>query len=264
VRSLGADRFDAIVCFEGIEHVPEPDALLDELGRLRGRGARLLLSLPNSRGFEEDNEFHVTDFGYESMQAAAERIGGAAIVEQHLAEASVLRRAGDSGEIELRGRLRTPGEDEAAWANHWLLLAGVDDAALASASARLSAAAALNQNGYMKLLERANADLVRHNARLSRTWLGLHDAAAAAMVRRLQEAEARAEFAESEAERWEDIADNNDWARQERENELKGLEARLAGPRYAAMDAVYYRLTAFKTGKRLVDGIGSLARRAKR
>lgn len=235
VRALEVGRVDAIVCFEGIEHVPEPGALLDELARLRDGGARLLVSLPNSLGFEEENEFHVTDYGYEEMLAAAERLGGVEILEQRLAEASVLRRAGETGETELRGRLRAGGEDEAAWANHWLLIAGVDAAALDGARLRLSVTAASNQSGYMRQLERANADLRRHNARLARTWLGIHDAGAAVVVKRIDERASAAEESlrhwKGEAGKWEAIADSNDWA-------FKDAQARLASPRYRAVDAV--------------------------
>ena len=93
---------------------PIPTRVLDELARLGGGGARLIVSLPNSRGFEEENEFHVTDYGYEEMRAAAERLGGALVVEQHLAEASVLLPGRPDAELELqrpaaRGRARRGG-----------------------------------------------------------------------------------------------------------------------------------------------------------
>ena len=249
LRGLGAGRFDAIVCIEGVEHVPDPDAVLDELSRLRRAGARILVSLPNSRGFEEENDYHVTDYGYEEMQAAADRLGDAVVVEQHLAEASVLRRVGATGDIELRGSVRPSDEDDGSWANHWLLLTGVDAADLEGARASLTAAITENQNGYMRLLERANADLRRHNARLARQWLGIHDAGAAAVLRRLEDAAAEAKHWESEARKWKQIADQNDWA-------AKVANAELDRVRHRAVIAVSSRLSANPGGRAIKRLLG--------
>jgi SAM-dependent methyltransferase len=261
VRSLPQDRFDVVVCFEGIEHVPDPDELLEELARVAESPARLILSLPNSRGFEEHNEFHVTDYGFEEMQAAARRLGRPVIVEQRLGEASLLLPSWEHGPLALRGGLTQPVSDDGAWANHWLLLVNIDAAVVEEVRVRLSLAAAANPNAYMRQLEQANAELLQANRRLARQWLGIHDAAAAAVVRRLEE---RVEAAErdveqaryetrqvqAEADKWQRIADDNDWGR-------RALETRLAEPRYAAVDAARDRLLA-------VPGGGALSRLAGR
>ena len=257
LRSLPQDRFDAVVCFEGVEHVPDPDAVIDELARLAESGARIVLSLPNSRGFDEDNAFHVTDYGFEEMQAAAERLGRALLLEQRLAEASVIRQSpagglaagsgdgdgdgdGHAGTLDteasgadLHGQLI--GDDDldgdATWANHWLLLTNVDSAEVARARLRLAFAAQPNHSAYMRILEGANAELRRANARLAREQLGRHDAAAAVVVRRLQERadaeEERADSAEAEARKWKDIADANDWGRRQAEGRLNAGAHRL-------------------------------------
>ena len=64
------DDWDAIVCFEGLEHLPTPGAALEQLTRHADSGKKLIVSVPNSRTFEEENEFHVTDFGYEEAREA--------------------------------------------------------------------------------------------------------------------------------------------------------------------------------------------------
>ena len=56
-------------------------------------------------------------------------------------------------------------------------------------------------------------ELVRANARLARNWLGLHDASAASVLRRLADQSAA-------AEKWERIAGNNDWGRVQAERQL--------------------------------------------
>ena len=51
-RFLGDDtRFDAVVLFQVIEHVAEPDALLEAIGRRLRPGGRLFLSCPGPRRF---------------------------------------------------------------------------------------------------------------------------------------------------------------------------------------------------------------------
>lgn len=231
LRSLAQAEFDTVVCFEALEHVPDPDALLDELARLAEGGTRLIVSIPNSRGFEEENEFHVTDYGFEEMRAAADRLGGATIVEQCLAEASLLMPSSPAGELELQGRLAPRDADEAPWANHWLLLVNADERAVEGARARLGLAARAYHNAYMRELEEANAELRRANARLTREWLGVHDAAAASLLKGLEERAYGAEAAAREAVKWKQIADNNDWQRQL-------LARQLALPLHRVADAI--------------------------
>jgi len=222
LRRCAADRFDAVICFEGIEHVPEPEALIDELARLTTAGTRLVLSLPNSKGFEERNDFHATDFGFEEARALLERLPEPVLLEQRLAEASVIVPAGEAPGA-LAGRLE-PAAEGSEWANHWLAAVNVPAGELRAASVRFSFLAAPQASAYLRVLEEANAELLRMNARLSRSWLGLHDAAAAAVLRRMDDAKA-------EAEKWRRIADNNDWGRQE-------LEARLRSPGHRTVESV--------------------------
>jgi SAM-dependent methyltransferase len=41
------ESFDSILCFETVEHFPEPGRLIDELGRVARPGAQLVLTTPN-------------------------------------------------------------------------------------------------------------------------------------------------------------------------------------------------------------------------
>jgi 2-polyprenyl-3-methyl-5-hydroxy-6-metoxy-1,4-benzoquinol methylase len=224
LRAQPQGRYDCVVCFEGVEHVPDPEALVTELARLAEAGARLLLSFPNSKGFEEENEFHVTDFGYEEMQALIAPLPEPVVLEQRLAEASVIAPPG-WGDERATGRLE-PAQDDGAWANHWIVTVNVAEEELSAASARITFAAAPQASAYMRELERVNAELYRTNTKLARGWLGIHDAAAASAHRRVIDMTA-------EAEKWKQIADNNDWGRRVAEQRLQTRRHRIAEAPYA-------------------------------
>ena len=235
LRKLPAGAFDAIVCLEGVEHVADPEALLGELVRLAEDGTVLIVSLPNSRGFEERNGFHVTDFGYEEMRAAVDRFPDAVVLSQYLAEGSLILTPDARRDSGVHGRLVEAGSPEDSseiWANHWLVLVGADSAQIEQAQAGLLLVAAPHHNQYMRQLERANAELFRTNRRLARGWLGVHDAAAAS-------AEARRVRLEAKVADLERIARHH--------------EAALEAPRYRAVDAV--RTLAFS-----IPGVATLLR----
>ena len=219
LRGLGTDDFEAVVCFEGIEHVPDPQALATELARLAEGGVRLVLSVPNSRGFEEHNRYHLTDFGWEETQALIARFAEPIVLQQRLLEGSLIVPTGERPPEAPARLFGEPDRDDAAWAGHWLVLVGADPAAARTASARLAYAAAAHQSGYVRDLEQENQSLWRENNRLARGWLGVNDAAAGSVVRRLEEALP-----------WKEIADQNDYARQ-------GLQRRLDSPPHRLVDA---------------------------
>jgi 2-polyprenyl-3-methyl-5-hydroxy-6-metoxy-1,4-benzoquinol methylase len=249
LRAMPSGRFDAVVCFEGLEHVSDPEAVLGELARLADTGTSLIISFPNSRGFEEDNEFHVTDYGYEEMRAIADRFPGAVVLSQYLAEASLLLPpdAGPGGET--RGRLVDQGAAEGppdVWANHWVVLVNFDETPAGHADAALALAVAPHHNEYMRTLEHANAEIRRINARLARGWLGIHDAAAASANARRRKLEA--EVAELEAQ----LKHEREVSKGHYEMMLMA-KAALEAPRYRAVDAI--RTLAFT-----IPGIGTLLR----
>jgi 2-polyprenyl-3-methyl-5-hydroxy-6-metoxy-1,4-benzoquinol methylase len=187
VENLGAGEVDAIVCFEGVEHVPDPAALADALARLVRDGVTVLLSLPNSKGYHEDNEHHATDFGYEEAGELLARIGEHQLLTQHLTEGSLMLAPGEveGGAVSAPSKVNIAGAS-APWANHWIAAFNVPAGELASAAASFRLSSFPNNGAYMNALERSNAELHHANQRMARAWLGIHDAAAAAAVHRIE------------------------------------------------------------------------------
>jgi 2-polyprenyl-3-methyl-5-hydroxy-6-metoxy-1,4-benzoquinol methylase len=191
---------DAVVMFEALEHVPECGAVVEELRRLAAGGVRLVVSVPNSRAFHEDNPYHLTDFGIEEARRAFAGIADVEWAYQYLAEGSlVLSQAG--GE-ELHGRVAAIEQAEREYANTFLVAVGFPPAALRRASAELNLVATPSHNRYMLELERVNGELRRANRQLARGLYGKHDAAAAAVAvwydDRIKELENRAWILEQE------------------------------------------------------------------
>jgi SAM-dependent methyltransferase len=177
--------WDAIVCFEGLEHLARLNEALEQLASQAGKGMKLLISLPNSRTFEERNEFHVTDFGYEEAMEALRGLGDATFLFQHNAEGSLIRGAEEG---ELRGEFVLSDHGEPEYANNFIAAVNFDDRVdrLPDAS-HMHLTVAPDYNRHMLSLEKANRDLWRENARIARHRLGRSGAAAGATLFRLQE-----------------------------------------------------------------------------
>jgi len=256
LRSLPTSRFEAVVCFEGLEHVADVTPLVAELGRLAEEGTTLILSIPNSRGFDEDNEFHVTDFGFEEMREVADHLGRTIVLSQYLADASLVLPPHVPPGLELRGGLLDVDNDDApteVWANHWLILANVDVAQMREAHAGLALASTPYPNNHMRMLEVANAELHRVNARLARGWLGVHDAAAASAESRRRKLEARVAELEALVEDLEGAVEQQRQLAKANHDLMLHREAALTAPRYRAVDAL--RRLAFAT-----PGVATLLR----
>ena len=69
-----AEPFDAIVSFETIEHVPDPEALLDNFVRLLKPGGLLIASVPVTPSVDV-NPFHLHDFTASSFRRMFARRG---------------------------------------------------------------------------------------------------------------------------------------------------------------------------------------------
>ena len=192
----GLEDQDAIVCLEGIEHLADLDGAVRAFRALADRGTKLVISVPNSRTFAEKNEFHVTDFGFDEAMELADKLGGATVLYQFLAEGSLIRGA-EPGPIEAEEVLREHGED--GYANHYILCVNFgEELEPRIPRARMHLAVAPLYNRHMLALERANRELWRENARLAREQLGKSDAAAATTLFRMQrELRTRAEGAEA-------------------------------------------------------------------
>lgn len=186
VESGEADGYGALVCFEGIEHVADQDALVASLVRLADNGMRLVLSVPNSAPFGEQNPFHVRDFDAESAEALAARFPNARMLHQYDADGSVIL----ADETDAQGRVTLRDRVEPEWAAHFLLLVNVpDDVDLTPAAGFLQVEATPLHSRYVRDLEEANRTLQRENARLLRGRLGHHAAAAGARLDRLRTAQ---------------------------------------------------------------------------
>jgi SAM-dependent methyltransferase len=140
--------FDLVVSFETIEHVRDPDAALDELGRVMAPGGLLLLSTPNKHQYLVENEFHEREFTHEELVALLRaRFRSVRILYQHnwltsaVLEESGFAEAGGGQALELDatkvvggepgGELYTIalcGEDTDVPLRQVAVLAGLDEA----------------------------------------------------------------------------------------------------------------------------------------
>jgi SAM-dependent methyltransferase len=202
----GLERdWDAIVCFEGLEHLREPGRAAKALGELAGNGMKLAISLPNSRTLGEQNQFHVTDFSYDTAMRLFDELGDTQVLYQFNAEGTLVRGE-ESGTLEAEEVLSHYGESD--YANHFIGFVNfgdVLDTAAPSARMRLEIAPAYTR--HMLWLQRANRELSRENTRLARGLLargqlGNSDAAAGTVLfrrhRELEQANARADSLEAE------------------------------------------------------------------
>jgi 2-polyprenyl-3-methyl-5-hydroxy-6-metoxy-1,4-benzoquinol methylase len=187
MRERLRDRFDAIVMLETLEHLSDVEDALTSLRRHAEDGVKLIVSVPNSRMLDEDNPFHLTDFGFDETMSAFADFPNAHFAYQFLAEGSLLRVDG-MGEGGRELDVREPGERE--YANHFVALVNFGDRSVAAVSALMRLQAEPLNHRYVQGLERANEALHRVNQQLARGLLGRSDTAAAtllARVRRLEE-----------------------------------------------------------------------------
>ncbi len=76
--------FDLITCFEVIEHVPEPSAVLGELARVLAPGGVLAISSPNANRYPTGNPHHVREFTTSEFRALlAEAFPVVRLLAQH-------------------------------------------------------------------------------------------------------------------------------------------------------------------------------------
>ena len=180
------DDFDALVMFETLEHVADADAVLRELKRHADDGIKLVVSVPNSKAFEEENVFHLTDFGYDDTMDAFGVFEDVVIAFQYLAEGSLLHV--DDGDV--AGKVVLLDRAEPRDANHFLACVnfGGDAGVAAHAGARMQLNVAPLHNRHVRNLEKANRELWRINAQLGRERMGVADSAAAVRLLEMQRA----------------------------------------------------------------------------
>jgi ubiquinone/menaquinone biosynthesis C-methylase UbiE len=84
-------RFDLVVSFETIEHVPEPERALDELRRVLAEDGLLLISTPNKHRYLVENEFHEREFTHEEfIELLSTRFPVVRLLLQHNWNASLI------------------------------------------------------------------------------------------------------------------------------------------------------------------------------
>jgi 2-polyprenyl-3-methyl-5-hydroxy-6-metoxy-1,4-benzoquinol methylase len=177
---------DVIVCFEGLEHLDDLDEVADQLARLAAGGVKLIVSIPNSETWEEENPYHVTDFSLDSASKLLDRLGDAVLLAQNVAEGSLIVDPDDGGR-DPAVTLRWPDRMEIEYANHFIGLVNFDpDTIRNSVSAKLELAYAPAYNRHIRNIEVANRELWRTNARLGWAAFSRSGSAAAAQVRREQ------------------------------------------------------------------------------
>jgi SAM-dependent methyltransferase len=86
------DSFDAVVCFEVIEHVEEQARTLDELRRVLVDGGVLAISSPNPTVYVEGNPHHKRELSPSELEAMlGERWNGVRLLQQSNFVASFIR-----------------------------------------------------------------------------------------------------------------------------------------------------------------------------
>lgn len=161
-----AERFDAIVCFEGLEHLTDFDHALERLRRHANQGVRLFLSLPNSRTFSEENRFHVTSPDLETATAAFESLAGSRRFFQYVSEGSMVLAA--DAEPEPTAALFLPDRAEPEYANTFLCAVNVPEEALEAATAHMRMSLMPYLSRQLQSLAHANAELWNTNRQLRR------------------------------------------------------------------------------------------------
>jgi 2-polyprenyl-3-methyl-5-hydroxy-6-metoxy-1,4-benzoquinol methylase len=165
-RDLAAD-FEAIVCFEGLEHLEAPGDAVAMLTEHAASGMRILLSVPNSKAFDEQNDFHVTDFDYGGAREVLAAIPDAVMLVQYLAEGSLISAEAEPAGLD--ARLVNIEQAEPEYANHFLLAANfAPSETLEVFRSRMQLNHAPVYNRYMRNLEGANSGLRFRNNELGR------------------------------------------------------------------------------------------------
>jgi 2-polyprenyl-3-methyl-5-hydroxy-6-metoxy-1,4-benzoquinol methylase len=165
-----ADRFDVVVCFEALEHFDDPEIAIAGFRKQAKYGLGLILSVPNSRAFEEENEFHRSQFGYLEAVALADSIPNTVMINQYLTEGSLI--SAEQAADDLDATLENLEQAESEYANHFILVTNLDHDLATRLSARAQILEAPTHNRYMRSLEQGNRELLRRNNELARKMMG--------------------------------------------------------------------------------------------
>jgi 2-polyprenyl-3-methyl-5-hydroxy-6-metoxy-1,4-benzoquinol methylase len=191
------DDFDLITCFESIEHVPDPELVLDELRRVLRPGGIVVISTPNRDVYTPGNPFHLRELTPNELEAElAERFASVRLQRQHTWIASSVfedeefRADGNRllEEIELRKAAgMEPGEE-----TYTLAIAG--DGPLPSTIGLVDLTIDVDLREWSRFMERSS-----HEAEVARKRLEEEPRAEAELLRAELE-ELRRRLIESESE----------------------------------------------------------------
>jgi len=220
---------DLVVWLDGLQHQTDLGETARMLEGLAGRGVGLLVCVPNATVEAPERPGPAAAWTAKAVQDLADRLDGAVVLGQFLAEGSLIVQGGSDGELTCEAI--DDDEPDLAYANRLLLLADPGREAGAGAQARMQLAVAPNFNRWMVETERANRELRAANAALAREHLGRADSAAGAVVGKLElrvkDAERESEQRRREAEEWRAEAERQHRRASEAEVETEILRQRL-------------------------------------
>ncbi len=165
LETVSLDEYDAIVAIEVLEHLDQLESAAARLSKFADAGCTLVLSVPNSKYYGEENKFHATDFDLRAAQTLFDAIGDHELIEQHPAEGSMM--LGPEVEQPEDERVVLVGNAHANSAHHFIGVFNCPGFA-STLSARMAFLAAPQHSRYMRVLEVANRRLWHENARLGR------------------------------------------------------------------------------------------------
>ena len=119
LNSLEGEQFDFITCFETLEHLPNPLALIERAHSLLSPGGRMLVSVPNDWADDSGKDPNPHHFHVYTRQRLAEEMGASFIIERTWRQS-----AGGGWKHSAAPRAITPAGDatDGAPAEWWLML----------------------------------------------------------------------------------------------------------------------------------------------
>jgi hypothetical protein len=190
LRSAVADGEPGVAAWlNGMPATGPRAELADELTSAVRRGWAVALAIPASGAELPPTPVPASEEPEAVAAALAERLGGAEVVPQRLAEMSIITSEAGPLTASLEELDPLPADVHA-----WLVLAGLPK----KGSGTFALSAGTLHRTYLLWLDAANAELRRANVRLAREQLGKYDAAAASVVHRIALAEEAATRAAAE------------------------------------------------------------------
>lgn len=154
-------RRAAIVCFELLEHLDDPERLIPLLAARVEQGDVVVLSVPNSAIEVGDNKFHLTDFDLVSARAFYRQIGEHRLLAQFLAEGALIA---DAKSETLATRSSWVGEVDTEAASHFVAVFNYDGDELFFGDLQMIGRPQASR--YVRQIEEANKSLRHANAML--------------------------------------------------------------------------------------------------